>query len=57
MSLYCKAPDQNGNRPREFVTTANNLIITKYFFVQDIFSNMQQTFECNGCSTFPINDF
>ena len=57
MSLYCKASDQNENRPREFVTTANNLIITKYFFVQDIFSNMQQTFECNGCSTFPINDF
>lgn len=41
MSLYWKATHQNENRPRGFVTTANNLITTKYFFVQDMFSSEQ----------------
>lgn len=39
MGLYWKAIHQNENRPRGFVTIANNLITTKYFFVQDMFSS------------------
>ena len=42
MGLYWKAIHQNENRPRGFVTIANNLITTKYFFVQDMFSSEQQ---------------
>ena len=39
VGLYWKATHQNENRLRGFVITANNLIITKYFFVQDMFSS------------------
>ena len=62
MSLYWKATHQNENRPRGFVTTANNLITTKYFFVQDMFSSEQHhwftiPFGSNFCYELKIIEF